>query len=133
MPGLPAIQFQEALGAIALESNALASAVAVCGIRSLLTQVIRWPVLTVKLAGLNCTFSITTTWDWPAAGNAGPDAETPDNPKATIAMLQISSGGSCTAFAQGALQLFGMIEVSHERRSNFDQQRFEFGVLSAGN
>jgi hypothetical protein len=58
----------------------------------------------------------------------------PAKTRAPIAVPQISRrGDSCTALAQGALQLFGMIEVSHEGGSHFDQQRFEFGILGAGN
>src|SRR5579864_1306843 len=126
------------------ESNALLSAVAVCGTKSLLIHTTRSPRCTVSTSGLKRMFSMVMTCVFGAAPASDiTDATPPVTSKPTRTILhdcavncrrfRLVRGQSSTAFFQGCLQLFGVIQMGNEGRADLYEQCLELLVLGTGN
>jgi hypothetical protein len=105
------------------ESNAFASAVAVCGNRSLLIHTTRSRRATINVGGSKRIYSITTTYVAAIASTGNTSA----------AIRQTSRRMSRTALRQFRLQMTRVFEMRDERRSHLHELRLQFFVLRARN
>ncbi len=102
---------------------------------SLLTHTTRSPRFTLKFGGLNCMFSIATTYVFGAAiAFAGSDASIA---QASAVLLSAALPGArrrlTTAFLQRRLQMLRVFQMRDEGGPDLYEQRFQLFVLRTRN
>jgi hypothetical protein len=100
----------------------------------LLIHTMRSPRFTVKLGGLNCMFSIVTTWLVGAAALAGNALKLAKSiAQTSAAHARVLLPDACrrltTAFLQRRLHMLRMFEMRDESRPDLHEQRFQLIVL----